>query len=367
MFLSSKMYLDQFRGLIEKNQCLSIAVAFWGEGAQRLIAEAWSGRSLQIICNLGSGGTNPQVIRDLLGLAKDTPGIQILTLDNLHAKVAIGEAAAIVGSANLPVNGLGFEGAECVGWHEAGVLVNEIAQLTQMREWFDGMWAQGAEITDDRLNKAQLQWDRNRTNRPLTTERLLDAPNDDLRNRNIHIAIYKLEASVQAKAEAAQAEKDARCSDFPAVRNTKLEFFEDWPDDSEEPLPADAPIIVVRYGPTRQLTNVSAWVRIPQLDRTFMKPGQRDPVSLIMLGQLKYVAGMALSKEDGRGLAKRLKPWVDKLYVGAEEGTARCVPLDDFIEWEAKRSVLTEARISAKKRTCCHDIKALSIIFRSTV
>lgn len=337
MFLSSKRYSDQFRGLVENNQQLAIAVAFWGEGAQRLIADAWSGRSLRIICNLGSGGTNPQVIRDLLELAKKRPGIQVLTLDNLHAKVAIGETTAIVGSANLSVNGLGFEGAECVGWHEAGVLVEDISQLAMMREWFDGLWSRGAEITDDRLDKAQLQWEKNRANRPLSAERLLEARHNDLRNRNIQIAIYRLEASVQAKAEAAQAEKDARRSDLPAVRNTKLEFFEDWPDDSEEPLPTDAPIIAVRYGPTKRLTAVGAWVRIPQLDRTFMTPGKRNPVPLTMLGQLKYVAGMTLSKEDGRGLATRLKPWIDELYEGAEPGTARCVSLDDFIEWEAGR------------------------------
>lgn len=335
MFLSSKKYLEQFRSLIESSGDLSIAVAFWGEGAQTLIAKAWNGRFLRIICNLGSGGTNPQVIRELIELAKKKPGIRILTLDNLHAKVAISETTAIVGSANLSVNGLGFEGVECAGWHEAGMLVHEQSQLTQMREWFERLWQQGAAISEDRLIKAHIQWVKNRTSRPLRVNKLLDAPSNALKNRNIYIAIYRLEASDQAKAEAVQAEKDARRSDLPDVRNTKLDFFEDWPDDSEEPLPIDAPIIAMRYGPTKRLTSVSAWVRIPQLDRTFVSTERASTVPLTMTGQLKRVSGMTFSKEDGPVLAKRLKPWVDELYLGAEPGTARCILLDDFIEWEA--------------------------------
>lgn len=337
MFLSSKKYLEQFRSLVESSEELSIAVAFWGEGAQKLIGRAWKGRSLRIICNLGSGGTNPQVIRELIELAKRKPGIQILTLDNLHAKVAISETVAIVGSANLSVNGLGFEGAECVGWHEAGMLVQEHSQLTQMREWFNCLWQQGVDISEDRLIKAHIQWVKNRTSRPLNVIKLLDAPHNTLKNRNIYIAVYRLEASDQAKAEAVQAERDARRSDLPVVRNTKLDFFEDWPDDSEEPLPIDAPIIAMRYGPTKRLTSVSAWVRIPQLDRTFVSAERESAVPLTMTGQLKRVLGMTFSKEDGPVLAKRLKPWVDELYLGAEPGTARCIPLDDFIEWETNQ------------------------------
>lgn len=334
MFLSSKKYLEQFRSLIEGSEELSIAVAFWGEGAQKLIRKAWKGRSLRIICNLGSGGTNPQVIRSLIELAKKKHGIQILTLDNLHAKVAIGESAAIVGSANLSVNGLGLEGAEYEGWHEAGMLVQEQSQLAQMREWFDCLWQQGVDISEDRLINAHIQWVKNRTSRPLNVNKLLDAPHSALKNRNIYIAVYQLEASDQAKAEAVKAEKDARRSDLPVVRNTKLDFFEDWPDDSEEPLPIDAPIIAMRYGPTKRLTSVSAWVRIPQLDRTFVSAERESTVPLTMTGHLKRVSGMTFSKGDGQVLAKRLKPWIDELYLGAEPGTARCIPLDDFIEWE---------------------------------
>lgn len=43
MFLSSKKYLEQFRSLVESSEELSIAVAFWGEGAQKLIGMAWHG------------------------------------------------------------------------------------------------------------------------------------------------------------------------------------------------------------------------------------------------------------------------------------------------------------------------------------
>lgn len=57
------------------------------------------------------------------------------------------------------------------------------------------------------------------------------------------------------------------------------------------------------------------------------------------MGGLKALAGpcQSLSKEDGRDFATRLKPWIDELHEGVEPGTARCIPLDDFVEWEAGR------------------------------
>ncbi|MNJ31132.1 hypothetical protein D3C77_257580 [compost metagenome] len=339
MFLSSKNYQEQFRNLVESSADLSLAVAFWGSGAETLIAKAWAGQTLRILCNLGSGGTNPQVIRELIELAKEKPGLQVLTLDDLHAKVAVSRSAAVVGSANISANGLGFEGVECSGWQEAGMLVDDQMQIVQIQVWFDDLWSRGEEITEERLATAQFQWIKNRGSRPIGASSFIEAPVTSLRAREIYVAVYQLPSSDQAKVEAAQASKDARRSDLPEVRNAKLDFFEDWPDDSEEPLPKDAPIIVMRYGSTKRVTCQSAWQRIPQLDREFVSNETGKKVPLIMTGRLELVAGLPFSKADGAELAKRLKPWIDDLYIGAESGTARCIPLDDFIEWERSQQL----------------------------
>lgn len=337
MFLSSKNYFEEFRKLVESNENLSLAVAFWGQGAQTLINKAWQGQTLRILCNLGSGGTNPQVIRDLIALGKKKPGLEILTVDDLHAKVAIGETTAIVGSANISVNGLGLEGAECAGWQEAGVLVNDQAQVSEMLRWFEHLWRRGEKITDERLDKAQLAWLKNRRSRPLAAIKLIDASINTLRNRDIHVAVYRLLASEQAEAEADKANKEAQRSDSPEIRNAKLHFFEDWPDDCNEPLPKGAPILAMRYGPTKRVTGLKAWVRVPQLDRTFISNMTDDEISLTIVGRLDLIAGLTLSDADASVFAKRLKPWIDELYEGVEPEIGQCKPLDDFLMWEENR------------------------------
>ncbi|WP_369991602.1 phospholipase D family protein [Pseudomonas xanthosomatis] len=337
MFLHSTQYMEQFNRLLEGSESLSIAVAFWGEGAQTLISKRWKGKSLRILCNLSSGGTNPQVIQDLVELANSREGMQILTLDNLHGKVAFNESTAIVGSANLSVNGLGFEGRECSGWHEAGLLTREPEQRVDIQEWFETLWKQGEIITSQRLNAAWTNWLKNRASRPVNDGSLSSTPSQTLKNRNIHVAIYRLKASEQAQAAALQVELDARHRNLPEVRNTRLDFFEDWPDDCEEPLPLETPIITLRYGPTKRVSNVGARIRIPQLDGAFARNGNGHKTCLIMTGKLNNVAGYSFSEEDAKVLAKRLKPWVDELYLDATPATARCLPLDQFIEWEEER------------------------------
>lgn len=334
-FLDSKNYLEEFNNLIEGEGEILIAVAFWGSGSEKLIPKIFDGRSFRIICNLGSGGTNPLVIRKIIEASVDNPGVKIMNLDNLHAKVAIGKKSAIVGSANLSINGLGLEDGECATWHEAGMLVHEKSQLKQMREWFDCLWEKSTAISEEELKKSFDQWINNRKCRPINSKKLIDAETHDLINRNIYIAIYQEDTNEKSHEEFIKIQGHAKQSDSLFLKNTKLDFFEEWSDDSDEPLPVDAPIITMLYGPGKGLTHVSAWERIPQLDTRIFNDENEGEVSLTILGKLKEVSGMTFSSKDGQVFAKRLKPWVDYLYLSTTPGDARCVSLDDFIAWEA--------------------------------
>lgn len=336
MFLTSQNYLQEFKSLLQTGGRISLAVAFWGQGAQEVLEKAWGGESLRLLCNLRSGGTNPHVIRDLIALGSDRPGWEILTMDTLHAKVAIGERTAIVGSANISANGLGFEGPECVGWQEAGLLMSDNSLRLQMQAWFDDLWKQGEKITEEQLKVAEDVWLKNRGSRPLAVRKFVSASAASLKNRGIHLAIFRLEASDQALVEASLANKEAQHSDSPEIRNAKLDFFEDWPDDSNEPLPKDVPILAMRYGPTKRVSRLAPWARVPQLDRTFVSSDTGNKVSIVMLGKLDLVAGMSLSAEDSKAFARRLKPWIDEIYDGQDPDSARCVPLDYFLEWEER-------------------------------
>lgn len=124
-FVTPDDYKQRFEQLLDNEHDLSLAVAFWGEGAVKLISSRPS-KHFRILCNLMSGGTNPYVIRELCELAESSGGrIQIRQCDRLHAKVVVGKRQALIGSANVSGNGLGLGDQGSAHWLEAGVLTSE--------------------------------------------------------------------------------------------------------------------------------------------------------------------------------------------------------------------------------------------------
>jgi hypothetical protein len=84
-----------------------MAVAFWGDGATKgLGLDKKRGEVATVICNLKSGGTNPNEIRELW-----KANINPLQCDKLHGKVYLFDDCVIIGSSNASSNGLrGFWG-----------------------------------------------------------------------------------------------------------------------------------------------------------------------------------------------------------------------------------------------------------------
>jgi hypothetical protein len=126
------------------------AVAFWGDGAERMFGNL-DGRELRIICNLRMGGTNPAVIARVREFAK------VRHYDTLHAKVYLGPNRAVVTSANASTNGLGVNGASPATWVEAGYLTVDTAPI---RDWFEGLWRLCKAVTDADLAAAKKAWER---------------------------------------------------------------------------------------------------------------------------------------------------------------------------------------------------------------
>lgn len=124
---------------------VSCAVAFWGRGASNLIGPLQH-RTVRLVCNLSTGGTNPDAIKELIDL-----GAEVRQIDRLHAKVYIGDRRAVVTSANASINGLGLEGNDLAGWIETGVEVPAEDALP----WFDGIWTQGRPILDQDIIDAR--------------------------------------------------------------------------------------------------------------------------------------------------------------------------------------------------------------------
>lgn len=342
MFLSSENYLDHLKQLIAGSQYLSIAVAFWGKGAEKLF-ENWQGKKLRIICNLESGATNPEVItaiREWKG--KKVFEVEVRTLGDLHTKVVLGEHEAIMGSANISANGLGYEASECSGWQEAGLRIADQQVLKTAGAWFEQQWQRaGQPVSKEQLAQAMDNWSKRRNGRPTVAagESLLQVSSTELTDRRIYLAVYRdKDISAQAEACFATAVESAQCSPDLAVRNADLSFFDDWPDDCEEPLPQDAPIIRVYYGPRRGTSVTGVWRRIPQLDQKYRARAGGD-VEVPILGRLDKVLDWTLDDEDQKGLAARLKPWLATLYPqtsGELDISGSCRRLDEFLRWEAE-------------------------------
>src|ERR1700680_1254899 len=121
-FLDGPGPVEKMAELTTKSRNARMAVAFWGEGAIEHLGLLGKRSAVTIICNLRSGGTNPNEIRSVMAA-----GIHVSQCDTLHAKVYLFDNHVIIGSSNASANGLSFQGTEVSGWIEANVIFNEPA------------------------------------------------------------------------------------------------------------------------------------------------------------------------------------------------------------------------------------------------
>ncbi|WP_298160000.1 DUF445 family protein, partial [Ferrovum sp.] len=128
MFIDSTKYKKEVLALIDGSTNIDIAIAFWGQGADKVICGAANkGKTIRIICNLLSGGTNPAPIQTLISCDK----VEIKHITSLHAKVILGDAGVVVGSANFSTDGLNHEEEETSGWDEAGLKTTDSNELNE--------------------------------------------------------------------------------------------------------------------------------------------------------------------------------------------------------------------------------------------
>jgi hypothetical protein len=146
--------LNREIALILKEESVSCAAAFWGKGAAKKLAE--KKRDQRLICNLRFGGTNPFEIEKI-------PTRILRQSDTLHAKVYIGNERAVVSSANVSSNGLGLENGEQANWIEAGVLLENILEISA---WFQDLWEDSREISDGDLENAKKAWNNRQRSKP---------------------------------------------------------------------------------------------------------------------------------------------------------------------------------------------------------
>jgi phosphatidylserine/phosphatidylglycerophosphate/cardiolipin synthase-like enzyme len=99
-FLDGAAATEEIKKLTVSSKNARLAVAFWGDGATAGLGLIEKGKSATIICNLKSGGTNPQEIQKLLD-----NNISVKQCDTLHGKVYLFDDHVILGSSNASANG----------------------------------------------------------------------------------------------------------------------------------------------------------------------------------------------------------------------------------------------------------------------
>lgn len=147
-FVNGPKLSRQLADALRNAKTARLAVAFWGNGAaDKLGIQDKSGVRIQIVCNLLTGGTNPDEIRTLI-----SRGADVRQLNDLHAKLGVIDGLSFLGSSNMSINGLGAEGA----WREANVIYNRARP--EIVELFKHFWDNATEIKEADLQAAAVAW-----------------------------------------------------------------------------------------------------------------------------------------------------------------------------------------------------------------
>jgi hypothetical protein len=148
-FVDGPELKQRLKAALAMDSGADFAVAFWGGGAAEAL-DLQDGNKVRIVCNLLSGGTNPDEIRALRELGAD-----VLQLNDLHAKIGVVGDMSFVGSSNMSTNGFGSEGSDA-GWRELNVVYGRAHP--EIKKKFKTFWKAAKQITDADLEAAAAAW-----------------------------------------------------------------------------------------------------------------------------------------------------------------------------------------------------------------
>lgn len=285
MFLPGDDNTREIQQLITESDGLDSAVAFIGKKAETLFSNVNS--KCRIICNLKSGGTNPEVVKQLL----DLQNIDIRDNPLLHAKVYIGKNVAIISSANLSANRLGLEADELNGWLEAGYKITDHQELKGINSWFLDIWKRSKKITPNDIEMAMKTWNKRQIVRPTIGSNislfkvLRDSP-EVLQNRNLYMTISTDSMSDSAIDTLNYVKEESKYG-------CNVEAFESWPE-----LPENSYFIDFYVGP-RGGFNYYGIFKSPEkkILISFMNDDNEDE-NLFLCYEQKNCFGYILTKED---------------------------------------------------------------------
>ena len=328
MLIHGKQYLEVLKRALANTGTASMAVAFWGEGADCLFS-GWHGKSLRIICNLASGGTNPSVIEKLLKI----DNVEVRHLPDLHAKLFLTESQLIVGSANMSANGLGLEQDEMAGWREAGILSEDAANLQSAKTWFELQWGDAKPVTPDDMNAAKDAWKKRRVARPKPSagNSLMEQPVQALKDRQIYLAVFRQYISPRARQELERVTLSIASEQPESDLANRLEVFEGW-EERELPTDRNATLIQVYWGVRGKIVIHDVLRPVPELQSSYFDEDEQKTVMLDFFVKLKSVGPWSFVKADQLKLKEELRPWLEHNELKADAGY--CISFYEFREWQ---------------------------------
>ena len=162
-----------------------LAVAFWGKGAVRRLGLGQRKGETRILCDLFSGGCDPDEIKKLL-----KPKIEVRYLKGLHAKLYCTEDGSCCRLKQCICEWPG--GTKMQSWqgtYELNVVFDAKPLQVAAREWFDRHWrdAELNVVDKDIAKSARGVWKRRRSQTLLKT---IAADPDSLRGSRIKVLVY---------------------------------------------------------------------------------------------------------------------------------------------------------------------------------
>lgn len=327
MFVHSAEYKKAVEDIAAEDGELLLAVAFWGRGAEALLAGR-KGRPTRAICNLKSGATNPETVEAL----RKIKGLKLKQHDTLHAKAIASEKTGLVGSANFSANGLNLEGEEQTGWDEAGLLTTDPSEVESIRGWLERLWKKARPISDEDIEAAKALWQKRRASRPRRPEAneagfsLCNIERSDLVDRPAYLVVYRTWLSAEAKGAYWAYQEDLTRQ--PKTTRSKLPpMYERWPG-----LPKKAQLIDMYRGKGGGL---SCWgVRRRTHDVHFMY-GDGTKGLLAICEKEDNLLGQPFGRQERKELSVLLMPHIQEIWdhdsaVGSE--TEIYIPLVDVFD-----------------------------------
>jgi hypothetical protein len=185
-FLDGEAAAAEIAKLVETSFGVTMAVAFWGDGAGESLGLMRRQAPVSIVCNLKTGGTNPHEIEKLMGA-----GHEVRQCDDLHGKVYLFDDRVIIGSSNASANGLALQGAELAGWREANVVTSDPGIMQAAESWIERL--ETRPIDENDLEAAKEVFNRRRASTPIASKgvsslaRAVRINPEDFKDRKIYV------------------------------------------------------------------------------------------------------------------------------------------------------------------------------------